>query len=225
MRRPLLLTILFAATAAPLHAQGFCSDLSGPERDQCREDYYASADAILGIVLRRSLEGRTVAEQGRIRQDQAAWMARRTRLSGVTRARPRPVTAKLDTLIAVTESRINELGTLALPRAPWLVALLPGGADPADSTAELLSMRNDVWRFASWEEEWMAAGHDAYAGQDSLATFHPTTGHGVTVLYAADDGWSVIISSDDVTKLCGMFRGSIDPQNPNLTTEGKVVCW
>ena len=224
MRR--LLPLLFVlAIAVPLHAQGFCSDLSGPELDSCREDYYANADAILGVVLRRALEGGSRAEQGRIRQEQTAWVARRTRLAGVTRARPRPAAAKLDTLIALTEARIDELGTFALPRAPWLVGLFPGGANGADSLAELLSMRNDVWRFATWEEGWIQAGHSAYAGQDSITSFRPTTGHGVTVLYAGEEGWSAIITSDDVSKLCGMFRGVSDPQNPNLTEEGKVTCW
>lgn len=225
MRRPFLLLSLLCLAPVPLHAQGFCSDLNGTELDRCREDYYANIDAILGIVLRRALEGRPVAEQARIRQEQALWATRRTRISGVTRARPKPAAQKLDTLITLTEARIGELGTQALPRAPWLVGILPGGGNGADSLAEVLSMRNDAWRFATFEEEWMASGHDSYAGQDSIGAFHPTTGHGVTVLYAGDDGWSVIISSDDVTKLCGMFRGSIDPQNPNLTAEGKIVCW
>lgn len=225
MRRPLFLLLLSVLAAAPLHAQGFCSDLSGPELDHCREDYYANADAIMAIVLRRALEGRPAGEQSRIRQEQTLWTARRARLSGVTRARPAPAAQKLDTLIALTEARIGELGALALAKAPWLVGVLPGGANGGDSLAEVLSMRNDVWRFATFEEEWMASGHEVYAGQDSIGGFHPTTGHGVTVLYAGDDGWSVIISSDDVSKLCGMFRGSIDPQNPNLTAEGKIVCW
>lgn len=225
MRRPFLPLLILLLTAAPLHAQGFCSDLSGPELDRCRDDYYASSDAILGIVLRRALEGRTAGEQSRIRQEQTLWLARRTRLSGVTRVRPRPPAAKLDTLIALTEARINELGALALPKAPWLVALFPGGANGADSLAEVLSMRNDAWRFATWEEGWMQAGHTVYAGQDSVGSFHPTTGHGVTILYAGEDGWSVIITSDDVSTLCGMFRGEIDPQNPHLTESGVVACW
>lgn len=224
MRQVLVLLIL-ALSAAPAAAQGFCSDLSGPELDRCREDYYQSADAILTLVMRRALEGRPPAEQARVRQEQAAWAARRTRLAGVTRARPRPAAAKLDTLITITEARIGELGQLALPSAPWLVALFPGGAEGADSLAEVRSMRNDVWRFATWEEGWIAAGHDAYAGQDSIVSFRPTTGHGVTVLVATEEGWSAIITSDDLGTLCGMFRGEIDPGNPNLTEEGRVLCW
>jgi len=224
MRRPILLSLLLLS-AAPLAAQGFCSDLSGPELDRCREDYYQNADAILTLVLRRALEGRPAAEQGRVRQEQVAWVAKRNRLSGVTRARPHPAVAKLDTLIAITEARIGELGQLALPKAPWLVALFPGGAEGADSLAEVISMRNDAWRFATWEEGWIAAGHKAYAGQDSIGTFRPTTGHGVTVLLANEEGWSAIITSDDLGTLCGMFRGVTDPENPNLTEEGRVICW
>src|ERR1043165_5175478 len=41
-------------------------------------------------LLDPALEGGSAAEQGRIRQEQAAWVARRARLSGVTRPRPRP---------------------------------------------------------------------------------------------------------------------------------------
>lgn len=216
---------LSASLASPLAAQGFCSDLSGPELDRCRQDYYENADAVLGIVYRRALEGLTVPAQSRLRQEQTAWVARRTRLAGVTRARPKPAVTKLDTLVSVTESRINELGPKALERAPWLVGILPGGAAGGDSLAEVISMRNDVWRFASWEEAWVQAGHDGYAGQDSIAEFKPTTGHAITVLFASEDGWSAIVTSDGSSTLCGMYRGDVESQDPNLVEEGKVACW
>ncbi|HVX87591.1 MAG TPA: lysozyme inhibitor LprI family protein [Gemmatimonadales bacterium] len=225
MRRSWILLFLLGFGATRAEAQGFCSDLSGPDLDRCREDYYASADAALTIVLRRALEAVPPAAQTRLRQEQAAWAARRTRLAGTTRARPRIAVTKYDTLIAVTEARINELGGQALARAPWLVAILPGGAAGGDSVAEAISMRNDVWRFAGWQEAWMHAGHTVYAGQDSIGSFRPTTGHAVTVLYAGDDGWSAIVTSDTSPALCGMFRGDIDPQDPNLVEEGKVTCW
>ena len=218
---PLLLLLI----ASPVAAQGFCSDLSGPDLDRCRQDYYENADAVLGIVYRRALEGLTVPAQSRLRQEQTAWVARRTRLAGVTRARPKPAVTKLDTLISVTESRINELGPKALARAPWLVGILPNGASGADTLADVIAMRNDVWRFASWEEAWVHAGHDGYAGQDSIASFKPTTGHAVTVLFADEDGWSAIVTSDGSSTLCGMFRGDVESQDPNLTEEGKVTCW
>lgn len=224
MRRlPLLL--LLSLAAPPVAAQGFCSDLSGPDLDRCRQDYYESADGVLAIVFRRALEGATAAGQTRLRQEQTAWSARRTRLAGTTRQRPRIAATKLDTVIAVTEARINELGGQALTQAPWLVAILPGGAAGGDTLAEALSMRNDVWRFAAWQEAWMHAGHTSYAGQDSIATFRPTTGHAVTVLYAGEDGWSAIVTSDTSPALCGMFRGDIESQDPNLIEEGKVSCW
>ena len=223
MRRfPLLLLSLIAS---PVAAQGFCSDLSGPDLDRCRQDYYQSADAALAIVFRRALEGVTGPGAARLRQEQTAWTARRTRLSGVTRARPAIPAAKYDTLIALTEARINELGGQALIRAPWLVAILPGGAAGGDTLAEAISMRNDVWRFASWQEGWMHAGHTSYAGQDSIGTFRPSTGHAVTVLHAGEDGWSAIITSDTSPALCGMYRGDIESQDPNLIEEGKVTCW
>lgn len=231
MRRlPLLLLslaslALSAGVATPVAAQGFCSDLSGPDLDRCRQDYYESADGVLTIVFRRALEGATPAGQTRLRQEQTAWTARRTRLAGTTRQRPRIAVAKFDTLIVVTEARINELGGQALARAPWLVAILPGGAAGGDTLAEAISMRNDVWRFAGWQEAWMHAGHTSYAGQDSIGTFRPTTGHAVTVLYASEDGWSAIVTSDTSPALCGMYRGDIEPQDPNLTEEGKVICW
>ncbi|HWA41299.1 MAG TPA: lysozyme inhibitor LprI family protein [Gemmatimonadales bacterium] len=225
MRRYWSLLLLLGFGAARAEAQGFCSDLSGPDLDRCREDYYASADAALTIVFRRALEAATPAAQSRLRQEQTAWNARRTRLAGTTRARPRIAVAKYDTLISVTEARINELGGRALASAPWLVAILPGGVAGGDSVAEAISMRNDVWRFAGWQEAWMHAGHTAYAGQDSIGSFRPTTGHAVTVLYAGEDGWSAIITSDTSPALCGMFRGDIDSQDPNLVEEGKVSCW
>jgi len=218
---PLLLLLI----ASPLAAQGFCSDLSGPELDRCRQDYYETADAVLGIVYHRGLEGLTPAAQSRLRQEQTAWTARRTRLAGVTRARPKPAVTKLDTLISVTESRINELGPKALERAPWLVGILPSGTAGGDSLADVILMRNDVWRFASWEEAWIHAGHDGYAVQDSIASFRPTTGHAVTVLFASEDGWSAIVTSDGSSTLCGMYRGDIEAQDPNLVEEGKVLCW
>lgn len=218
---PLLLLLI----ASPVAAQGFCSDLSGPDLDRCRMDYYENADAVLGIVYRRALEGLPVPAQSRLRQEQTAWAARRTRLAGVTRARPKPAVTKLDTLISATESRINELGPKALARAPWLVGILPSGASGADTLADVISMRNDVWRFASWEEAWVHAGHDGYAGQDSIAAFKPTTGHAVTVLFASEDGWSAIVTSDGSSTLCGMFRGDVESQDPNLVEEGKVTCW
>ena len=216
---------LSASIASNLSAQGFCSDLSGPELDRCRQDYYESADAVLGIVYHRALEGLTPPAQSRLRQEQTAWAARRTRLAGVTRAHPKPAVAKLDTLIGLTESRINELGPKALERSPWLVGILPGGAAGGDSLAEVISMRNDVWRFASWEEAWMQAGHDGYAGQDSIAAFKPTTGHAITVLFASEDGWSAIVTSDGSGTLCGMYRGDVESQDPKLVEEGKVACW
>ena len=231
MRRlPLLLLSLTSLSlsawlATPLAAQGFCSDLSGPDLDRCRQDYYQSADAALAIVFRRALEGVTGPTAARLRQEQTAWTARRTRLSGVTRARPAIAPAKYDTLIGLTEARINELGGQALTRAPWLVAILPGGAAGGDTLAEAISMRNDVWRFAGWQEAWMHAGHTSYAGQDSIGTFRPTTGHAVTVLYAGEDGWSAIVTSDTSPALCGMYRGDIESQDPNLIEEGKVSCW
>lgn len=224
MRRPPLI-LLLSLCATPLAAQGFCSDLSGPELDRCRQDYYESTDGVLAIVYRRALEGASAAVQSRLRQEQTAWTARRSRLSGVTRQRPRIAPAKFDTLITVTEARINELGGQALARAPWLVAILPGGAAGGDSLAEAISMRNDVWRFASWQEGWLHAGHDEYAGQDSVGSFRPTSGHAVSVLYAGMDGWSAIITSDNGPTLCGMFRGDIEPQDPNLMEEGRVTCW
>ena len=211
--------------AAPLAAQGFCSDLSGPDLDRCRQDYYENADAVLGVVYRRAVEGLTPQAQSRLRQEQTAWTARRTRLAGVTRARARPAVTKLDTLISLTESRINELGPKALERAPWLVGILPSGAAGADTLADVISMRNDVWRFASWEEAWVHAGHEAYAGQDSIAAFKPTTGHAITVLFASEDGWSAIVTSDGSGTLCGMFRGDVESQDPNLLEEGRVTCW
>lgn len=223
MRRlPFLVLSLLATPAA---AQGFCSDLSGPDLDRCRQDYYQSADAALTIVYRRALEGAAGPNAARLRQEQTAWAARRTRLSGVTRQRPAIQASRLDTLIGVTEARINELGGQALTRAPWLVAILPGGAAGGDTLAEAISMRNDVWRFASWQEAWIHAGHTVYAGQDSIGGFRPTTGHAVTVLYAGDDGWSAIVTSDTSPALCGMYRGDIEPQDPNLTEEGRVTCW
>jgi uncharacterized protein YecT (DUF1311 family) len=212
-------------SASSLAAQGFCSDLSGPEVDRCRQDYYENADAVLGIVYRRALEGLAAPAQSRLRQEQAAWAARRTRLAGVTRARPKPAPARLDTLIGVTESRINELGPKALERAPWLVGILPNGAAGGDSLADVIAMRNDVWRFASFEESWVHAGHEAYAGQDSITPFRPTTGHAVTVLFASADGWSAIVTSDGSSTLCGMFRGDVEAQDPNLVEEGRVTCW
>ena len=225
MRRywTLLLLLGFGATRA--EAQGFCADLSGADLDRCRQDYYESADGVLSIIYRRALEAATPAAQTRLRQEQAAWSARRTRLAGTTRQRPRIAAARYDTLIAVTEARINELGGRALAIAPWLVAILPGGAAGGDSLAEAISMRNDVWRFAGWQEAWLQAGHAAYAGQDSIGSFRPTTGHAVTVLYASEDGWSAIVTSDTSPALCGMYRGDIDPLDPNLTEEGKVTCW
>jgi uncharacterized protein YecT (DUF1311 family) len=224
MRRlPLLL--LFSLAASPVTAQGFCADLSGSDLDRCRQDYYQSADAALAIVFRRALEGASGPSAARLRQEQTAWTARRTRLSGVTRARPAIPAAKYDTLIGLTEARINELGQQALTKAPWLVAILPGGAAGGDTLAEAISMRNDVWRFAGWQEAWMHAGHESYAGQDSIGTFRPTTGHAVTVLYAGEDGWSAIITSDTSPALCGMYRGDIESQDPNLIEEGQVICW
>lgn len=220
-----LIPLLVLLAASPLAAQGFCSDLSGPDLDRCRQDYYESADAVLGIVYRRALEALTPPAQSRLRLEQAAWASRRTRLSGVTRARPRPAASKLDTLISITESRINELGPRALERSPWLVGILPGGTAGGDSLAEVISMRNDVWRFASWEEAWILAGHEGYAGQDSIAGFRPTTGHAITVLSASEDGWSAIVTSDGSSTLCGMFRGDIEPEDPNLVEEGRVTCW
>ena len=221
----LRLLILLSLLPAPLLAQGFCSDLSGPDLDGCRMDYYQHVDAVLSIVYRRALEGATPAAQTRLRQEQGAWAARRTRLSGVTRQRPRPAAAKFDTLIAVTESRINELGQAAMAKAPWLVGILPGGTAGGDSLAEVISMRNDVWRFASWQEGWMQNEHTAYAGQDDINEFRPTAGHAITVLFAGEEGWSAIVTSDGSGILCGMFRGDIDPQDPNLLEEGKVTCW
>lgn len=220
-----VMAILVLALPRPLAAQGFCSDLSGPDLDRCRQDYYESADAILGIVLRRALEGRPPAEASRIRQEHTAWLTRRRRLSGTTQARPRIAAAKYDTLISLTESRINELGMLGMQRAPWLVGLFPSGANGSDSLADVLSMRNDVWRFATWQEGWMQAGNDKYATQDEIGTFRPTTGHAITVLFASEEGWSAIITSDATQTLCGMYRGEVDPQDPNLSEEGKVGCW
>ena len=221
-RSPLLFLLLIAS---PLAAQGFCSDLSGPDLDRCRQDYYQSADVALAIVYRRALEGATGPGATRLRQEQTVWAARRTRLSGVTRQRPTIAAARYDTLIAVTEARINELGGQALTKAPWLVAILPGGAAGGDTLAEAISMRNDVWRFAGWQEAWINAGHIGYAGQDSIGSFRPTTGHAVTVLYAGEDGWSAIVTSDNSPALCGMYRGDIESQDPNLIEEGRVTCW
>ncbi len=218
-------SLVLSLVASPLVAQGFCSDLSGPDLDGCRRDYYQNADGVLAIVYRRALEGLAPAAQSRLRQEQAAWVARRIRLSGVTRQRTQPVAARLDTLIGVTEARISELGQAALAKAPWLVGILPGGAAGGDSLAEVISMRNDVWRFASWQEAWMHAGHDDYAGQDDITEFRPTTGHAITVLVASAEGWSAIVTSDASSTLCGMFRGDVDPQDPNLEEEGRVTCW
>lgn len=218
-------SFLLSLVAAPLAAQGFCSDLSGPDLDGCRRDYYQNVDAVLSIVYRRALEGMAAPAQIRLRQEQTAWGARRTRLSGVTRQRPQPAAAKYDTLIAVTEARISELGQAALVKAPWLVGIFPSGATGGDSLAEAVSMRNDVWRFATWQEQWMHTGNEAYAGQDDIRTFRPTTGHAITVLFASADGWSAIVTSDASNTLCGMFRGDIEPQDPNLEEQGVVTCW
>ena len=53
MRRPLcfvFLLLLAAWAPRPLAAQGFCADLSGPDLDRCREDYYENANAVLAVV-------------------------------------------------------------------------------------------------------------------------------------------------------------------------------
>jgi uncharacterized protein YecT (DUF1311 family) len=218
-------SLLLSLIASPLIAQGFCSDLSGPDLDGCRRDYYQNADGVLSIVYRRALEGMTAPQQSRLRQEQTAWAARRTRLAATTRARPQPAAAKLDTLIAVTEARITELGGAALAKAPWLVGILPNGASGGDSLAEAISMRNDVWRFAGWQEAWVHAGNESYAGQDQIGSFRPTTGHAITVLFASVGGWSAIVTSDASNTLCGMFRGDIEEKDPNLVEEGKVTCW
>jgi uncharacterized protein YecT (DUF1311 family) len=222
--RPLL-PLAIVLFSSPLVGQGFCSDLSGPDLDGCRRDYYQNADGVLSIVYRRALEGMAAPQQARLRQEQTAWTARRTRLAATTRARPQPAATRLDTLIAVTEARITELGSAAMAKAPWLIGILPSGASGGDSLAEAISMRNDVWRFAGWQEAWVHAGHESYAGQDDIRTFRPTTGHAITVLFASGSGWSAIVTSDASNTLCGMFRGDIEEKDPNLVEEGRVTCW
>jgi hypothetical protein len=227
-RSTLVSAVLFLAPlpTGPLAAQGFCSDLSGPDLDRCRVDYHANLDGVMAIVLRRALEGKPTALQSRIRQEQAAWVSARNRAGGITPQRRTPTAARMDTVIKLTESRITELGQQALGTAPWLIGLLlGGGGSPTDSVTDVIAMRNDLWRFAAWQEGWIQGGEPEYAKQGQIGSFRPTTGHAISVLHASEGGWSAIVTSDLSNAICGMFRGQVESGDQNLEVEGRVTCW
>ena len=98
-----LVLSLLAVSPLAVSAQGFCSDLSGPDLDRCRVDYHANLDGVMAIVLRRALEGKPAALQGRIRQEQAAWVTARNRAGGITPQRRTPPAARMDTVIKLTD--------------------------------------------------------------------------------------------------------------------------